>query len=73
MKRYKNLSGTSGVKGYETGDDFIKVKFIDDAVYTYSYVSAGKKIIAKMKEFAQNGKGLSTYISQTVKDKFESK
>ena len=73
MKKYKNLSGISGVSGYETGNGFIKVKFNDGDIYLYTYASAGKKIINKMTQLAQKGKGLSTYISQAVKDKFESK
>lgn len=71
MKQYRNLSGKSGIKAYETGEDFIKIKFITGEMYLYTYSSAGKKIIEKMKLFASEGKGLSTYISQTVKDKFE--
>ena len=70
MKKYKNLSGKSGVTAYEAGADFIKVKFTDGSVYLYTYSSAGKEIIEKMKKLAVEGKGLSTYISQKVKDKF---
>jgi hypothetical protein len=40
-------------------------------VYLYTYESAGKRVIEKMKKLATTGKGLSTYISQTVKDNFE--
>ena len=71
MKKYKNLSGKSGVVAYEPGTAFIKVKFIDGSVYTYTYKSAGQEITEKMKQLAKAGKGLSTYISQTVKDKFD--
>jgi len=73
MKRYKNLEGHSGVTGYEILPDAIAVQFNYDAVYRYTYASAGKRIIEKMKELAIAGKGLSTYISQTVKGKFEDK
>ena len=71
MIPYKNLKGNSGVKAYETGPDYIKIKFKEGSAYTYSYASAGRKIIEKMKVLARKGEGLSTYISQTVKDKFE--
>jgi hypothetical protein len=71
MIKYKNLNGSSGVINYQTGPDYIKVKFIDGTIYKYTCTSAGKKIIEQMKRLAKEGKGLSTYISQTVKDKFE--
>ena len=73
MVRYKNLEGHSGVTGYEAGEDRIRVEFNHDAVYEYTYASAGKRIIEEMKRLAAVGKGLSTYISQTVRNKFERK
>lgn len=71
MIRYKNISGKSGVIQYQAGSDYILVKFINDAIYRYTYASAGKQVIEKMKQLAKQGKGLSTYISQFVKDNFE--
>ncbi|MGQ2982021.1 hypothetical protein [Flavobacterium sp.] len=71
MQRYRNLEGHSGVTAYEVRDDGIRVEFNHDTVYLYTYASAGKRVIDKMKKLAGAGKGLSTYISRTVKDKFE--
>ena len=71
MTRYKNLEGHSGVTAYEAGPESISVQFTDDRVYLYTYKSAGKRIIEKMKGLAEAGKGLSTYISQKVRDKYE--
>jgi hypothetical protein len=73
MERYKNLEGHSGVTSYGIEADGIIVEFNHDAVYRYTYFSAGKGTIDKMKRLAEAGKGLSTYISQTVRDKFEQK
>ena len=73
MKRYKNLEGNSGVTGYETGSDTITVEFGHSTAYLYTYASAGKQAVEKMKELALAGKGLSTYISRYVKDKYETK
>ena len=73
MKRYKDITGRSGVTAYETGPDNICVEFNSDAVYVYTYASAGKRVVERMKKLAVAGKGLSTYISQKVKEKFESK
>ncbi len=73
MIRYKDLEGHSGVTGYELHDESIRVEFNHDAVYEYTYASAGERIIEKMKKLAVAGKGLSTYISQTVRERFERK
>lgn len=73
MEKYKNLEGHSGVTGYETGTNSIAVEFNHDAVYRYTYASAGKRVIERMKQLAMAGRGLSTYISRVVKEKFERK
>lgn len=73
MARYKNLSGTSGVRAYEAEGDYIIVQFIDGEKYLYSYACPGKLFVERMKKLAAAGKGLSTYISQNVKDRYEKK
>ena len=72
MKRYLDLSGDSGVVAYELRPDAIKVKFRgSDRVYVYSHASAGATHVAHMKRLAEAGKGLSTYISRHVHDRYE--
>lgn len=71
MVPYHNEHGDSGVIAYEIARDSIKVQFIDYRVYTYSNKSAGAKNIRHMKELAKSGRGLSTFISQHIKDKYE--
>lgn len=73
MKRYKDIAGNSGVTAYETTENSISVEFNHDVVYHYTYASTGKQKVEKMKKLAAEGKGLSTYISQIVKDNFETK
>lgn len=73
MKRYLNKEGHSGVTGYEIGPASISVEFNNEAIYIYTYKSAGEKVVEKMKELAAEGRGLSTFISQNVKDNFEKK
>jgi hypothetical protein len=73
MKPYKNLSGISGVSHYEIGSDFIKVKFLDKKSYLYTYASAGVKNIEHMKQLAEEGRGLSSFISTTVRNAFDTK
>lgn len=66
MTSYKSKSGKeTGVEAFETGADFIRVKFKHAGQpYTYSWQSAGKTAVEKMKMLARAQKGLSTYISQ---------
>ena len=65
MNPYTSSSGkASGVTAYETGSDFIIVQFKAKEKYTYSYNSAGRAAVEKMKELALAGKGLSTYITK---------
>ncbi len=73
MKRYKNLSGDSGVIAYEIGNDSISIQFVDGCVYLYTYQSAGRDNIEHMKSLAIAGQGLSSFISQAVKKQFASK
>ncbi len=62
--RYKNLSGDSGVIAYEIGDDFIWICFKGGSGYRYSNSSVGSHNVEKMKGLAEQGRGLSTFISQ---------
>jgi hypothetical protein len=71
MKRYQNKSGNSGVLAYETGRTFIRIQFVEGARYTYTYKSTGKEHVEQMKLLAEEGKGLSGYISRYVKDAYE--
>jgi len=71
MMPYGNIAGNSGVMAYEIAVDRISVQFIDGKVYVYTYASAGKKAIERMKRLALSGRGLSTFISTAVRDKFE--
>lgn len=73
MQKYKDITGHSGVTDFEIGKDYIKVRFKSREVYNYSHTNPGKKQVETMKELALAGKGLSTFISQFVKDEYESK
>ena len=73
MTRYRNLEEHSGVTAYEIAPESISVEFNLDAVYLYTYRSAGEKVVEKMKLLAIAGRGLSTYISREVRENFESK
>ncbi len=71
MRKYRNLNGGSGVLTYETGNTFIRVRFVnEDVVYTYNYASTGKVKVETMKKLADSGRGLSAYISRFVKKNY---
>lgn len=73
MNRYRNLAGNSGVSAYSLGEDSVTVRFRDGRVYLYTNASAGAANIAQMKRLAVAGRGLSTFISRTVHDRFAQK
>jgi hypothetical protein len=72
MRRYLNLSGNSGVTHYGIGDDRVLVRFRGRAQpYPYTYASAGKEHVDRMKVLAVAGRGLGTYISRNVHDLYD--
>jgi len=73
MKRYRDLSGQSGVVAYDISDDAITVKFRDGDVYRYDYATTGQHEVEEMKRLALAGQGLATYISRFVKDRYARK
>ena len=64
MKRYRNLSGDSGVVAYEIRPAAIVVQFQGGEKYEYTELSAGAVVIAAMQQLARSGRGLSTFIAQ---------
>ncbi len=72
MEKYKNISGKSKVNTYEidTEEDSITVKFQTDGTYVYNYQSTGASNIEKMKTLALKGKGLDSFISRFVKQRY---
>lgn len=64
----------AGVHLYEIGEDYIIIRFHNASYdYKFTYESAGKVAVEIMKKMAAQRKGLSTYVSTQVKDKFASK
>lgn len=70
VKRYKNLSGQSGISGYDLLPDAIKIRFNDNSLYLYNYEIPGKREVEIMKGLAQKGIGLTTFINQEVRGNF---
>ena len=73
MQKYLDINKNSGVTAYELGKDFIRVEFNDKTTYLYTEESTGKEAIKQMKNLAQRGYGLATYINQHVRSQFAKK
>ncbi len=73
MLRYKSKNEDAGVWAYETGADFIKLRFRDGRTYLYDYNKPGKIAVNKMKKLAATGKGLTTYVNQQVRENYSRK
>jgi hypothetical protein len=73
MQRYGNQSRESGVVGYDIDAGQIIVQFRNGDRYLYTEDSAGAANIARMQELARAGRGLSSFISQHVHDRYARK
>lgn len=73
MERYRDVDGDSGVSGYETGPDFIRVQFEDGGIYLYNYASTGLENIERMKQLARSGDGLNAFIMRVVRRRYARK
>ena len=75
MTPYKNIRGNSNVESYEIEDDSITVRFKSGRFrnYLYTYQRPGQAIVERMKSLANQGYGLNSYISTTVRSRFARK
>lgn len=73
MRPYRNEATDSGVVAYEVGPDFIKIAFHGGHTYLYDNEKPGRAEVDQMKKLAAQGRGLSTYISQEIRDRFAMK
>jgi len=73
MQRYGNQSRESGVVAYDIDAGQIIVQFTNGDRYLYTEDSAGAANIARMQALAKAGRGLSSFISQHVHDRYARK
>ncbi len=78
MQQYKNLSGREAIESYESGADFIIVKFSEPSksgyhTYKYTSASAGAENVEQMKGLAEAGDGLGDFIQMNVRKLYEEK
>lgn len=58
---------------YVLGKESIIVQFQDGWKYEYTGASAGADVVAVMHRLALDGRGLSTFISTSVREKYARK
>lgn len=73
MKEYRNEGGKSGVARYELGADSITIEYSSGATYLYTVESAGRETIDTMKQLAEAGKGLNSFIGMHARRKYSKK
>ena len=73
MRHYQNLQGQSGVVSYAIANDAILVEFKKGSTYLYTTALIGKEKFEHMKQLVETGQGLSTFISQHIRQVFSRK
>ena len=71
MERYANYSGYSNVAYYSIGYDYIDIEFKNGKEYRYSYISAGRYNVERMKDLARCGRGLNSFIMNYCRYNYE--
>ena len=66
MERYANLGGDSEVVAYEIGTDFIRVEFSGGEIYRYTHECPGIHKVERLKQLAEHGEGLNSFINTEV-------
>jgi hypothetical protein len=64
MQRYRNPSGTSGVREFEIGADFIVLRWSSPKLYAYTYATVGEQNVEEMKRLAVKGSHLNKFINE---------
>ena len=74
LKRYRDVSGNSGIESYAPLSDDIFIKFKSgDEVYHYDSRHPGRKHVKQMQKLAASGNHLATYINQNVRGNYAEK
>lgn len=73
MNQYGGNKKKHGVQGYEIGPESIDVEFSSGWIYHFNHQKPGPQRVERMKQLAESGHGLSTFISKHVKNRFASR
>ncbi len=66
MKPYKNLGGNSSIVAYDYDTTAIYVQFKSGAVYKYPAEKVGEANFQRMKQLADVGQGLCSFIHRNA-------
>ena len=70
MKPYTDLSGKSGIEAYESGPEFLRVKYRGGEIYQYNAIEASDELklkVQEMQRLAERGEALATFINRNRK------
>ncbi len=73
MEPYSGVDDDSGVIWYEIAPDGITVQFKTGGTYLYTYGSAGKLNVERMKQLAISGDGLNSFMNKYTKRLYAAK
>jgi len=73
MRQYGEHTRKHGVRGFEIQEEAIDVEFTSGWIYHFSYQKPGAPRVEHMKQLAESGHGLSTFINKHVRNRFESR
>jgi hypothetical protein len=73
MTPYKNLNGNSSVQEYAACPNSLTVKFKDGGTYLYTDSLPGHDRLQTMKQLAEQGRGLASFIVRRVGKDYERK
>jgi len=73
MRPYGGQTKTHGVVAYDVAPDSIDVEFTSGWIYHFTYQRPGVQRVEHMKQLAESGHGLSTFINKHVRNRFESR
>jgi hypothetical protein len=71
MRQYGAHTRKHGVSAFEIQAEAIDVEFTSGWVYRFSYEKTGDKRVERMKQLAESGHGLSTFINRHVRNRYE--
>ena len=73
LHHYPDDGHQTGVLAYSLDKDSITVLFREGWLYLYDSDRPGARHVKNMKDLARQGSGLSTYISQHVRENYKKK
>lgn len=73
MADYGGSRRRRGVKTYEIGPNSIDVEFASGWIYHFTYERTGPLRVEQMKELAESGQGLSSFINKHARNRFASR